>query len=661
AVKKRPLHGRFLHITDFHPDPFYKVYTSTSADAACHRGQGPAGIYGAESSDCDSPVALINHTMKWVGKEFKDQIDFVVWTGDSARHDNDEDIPRSEKQVVELNEFMVQKMYETFGKGDGDEDNGDPNSDYVVPIIPTLGNNDILPHNIFRQGPNKWTRNYARIWRSFIPEEQRHQFEQGGWFYVEVIRNQLAVFSLNTIYFFKSNAAVDGCALPSEPGYQHFEWLRIQLQFMRDRGMKAILIGHVPPAREDSKWSWDETCWQKYTLWLQQYRDVVVGGLYGHFNYDHFMLQDFEDLRKGTRKGKMPDYDKPKKLEADDVEAAVSSDYFTELRDRWSKLPDPPSSLDWPVGAKAADSESIWTKALDLVLNVFKGKKKKRERKEFFDEIGGEFAERFAAAFVSASVVPNLFPSFRIYEYNITGLDEKEGIAAVPSLWEEPTLESSEDDIGIDDEDEDEDEDETHFSDEDDVDIEKKKKKKKKKKSKKHKFAIPDAPSDTSSPGPAYSPQPFSWTRYTQYLANLTHINNDFAGNSIPDSDEKEGAELNTTKWNKGKHSGKKPPSKGHKPDPKTFKFQVHYDTKDDEVYHLQDLTMPRLVDLATRVGNYVPEDEILDDLKGGKKKKKKKERKKKEEQREINEAWWTFIRRAFVETMGRDELRDEF
>ena len=43
---------------------------------------------------------------------------------------------------------------------------------------------------------------------------------------MEVIPNKLAVISLNTLYWFSSNAAVDGCDHKSEPGSQQFEWLR---------------------------------------------------------------------------------------------------------------------------------------------------------------------------------------------------------------------------------------------------------------------------------------------------------------------------------------------------------------------------------------------------------------------------------------------------
>jgi endopolyphosphatase len=179
---------------DFHPDPFYKTYSSTTEEAACHRHRGPAGIYGAETSACDSPFSLINQTFQWIKDNIKRDIDFVIWTGDSARHDNDDALPRTQKEVLKQNEFMVSKFADVFGQ-DGDK--------WAIPVVPTFGNNDIMPHNIFLAGPNRWTMKYLDIWRSFIPEAQRHQFQQGGWFIVEVIPGQLAVISLNTLWVFR--------------------------------------------------------------------------------------------------------------------------------------------------------------------------------------------------------------------------------------------------------------------------------------------------------------------------------------------------------------------------------------------------------------------------------------------------------------------------
>ncbi|KAK0947243.1 Endopolyphosphatase [Friedmanniomyces endolithicus] len=570
--------------------------------------------------------------MAWIEHNLKDKIDFVIWTGDSARHDNDEDIPRNAAQVIGSNEMMVQKMFEAFGKHNGDENDEDPNNDYTVPIIPSFGNNDILPHNVMAKGPNTWTRTYSRIWRQFIPEAQKHQFEQGGWFNVEVIPNKLAVFSLNTLYFADNNAAVDGCASPSEPGYRQLEWMRIQLQFMRERGAKAILTGHQPPVRQDAKTLWDETCWQKYTLWLRQYRDVIISSHYGHFNYDHFLLQDFEDLEEDTKHGRMEyslgDGAPLPATEHDDLHTSVSSDYWLELRQTWADLPKPPKSMAWPEAESKVDVTQKKKKSA--------AKKERRRQKKFLDKIGGTHAERFAASFISASVVPNLFPTIRVFEYNITGLEPTLGHGTADRLsLVQQALPDEESDVVT------------------------------RKKDKKHKFKIPDPPSTSAPPGPAYSPQTLSLLRYTQYYANITHINNDFSSEIA--------SNVSAQGWNEGKHKGKKPHNKDHEPQPKKFHFKIQYDTRDDDVYQLPDLTMPRLVDLARRIGDFKPvkDDEMAkregeELLSGdvdphGKKKKHKKKHGKPGKHAKRNVPWYTFMRRAFVETKPIEEIEEQF
>jgi endopolyphosphatase len=152
-----------------------------------------------------------------------------VWTGDSARHASG-DVPRTEAQVLDANRRLADMFAATFasrgsaasidnygrghghhddvgGGGDDDVDDSDAgrgsigdHDSLAVPVVPTIGNNDVLPHNEMRAGPNRWTRAYLDIWRKFIPRSQRPTFEQGGWFFVEVIPDRLAVFSLNTMY-----------------------------------------------------------------------------------------------------------------------------------------------------------------------------------------------------------------------------------------------------------------------------------------------------------------------------------------------------------------------------------------------------------------------------------------------------------------------------
>ena len=492
--------------------------------------------------------------------------------------------------------MIVDKFVEVFGKDDNIHDDN-PTNDFVVPIIPTFGNNDILPHNIFTPGPNRWTKGYTKVWDRFIPEEQRHSFERGGWFFVEVIRNKLAVFSLNTIYFFASNSAVDGCDAKSEPGYEHMEWLRVQLQLLRERGMKAIMTGHVPPARTENKQSWDETCWQKYTLWMRQYRDVVVGAVYGHVNIDHFLIQDDEELTYKFLEGR-------EATELDDggrISIESKSEYLNDLRHIWGKLPTPPAGLSYLTLDDGVETDKKKKKS-----------KKQKKREKFMKKIGGPWAERYSLALVSPSVVPNYYPTLRVVEYNITGLEDMS-----PSYGQDSGMAGSNA----------RDVDKDVLRDDNMHDLKskskKRKNKKKNKKARKPPFKVPTAPSKSSLPGPAYSPQTLSLLGYTQYYANLTTISHDI-------------------------EAGKKNPADVSK----HFAFHVEYDTRDDKVARLPDLTVRSYLDMAEKMGRKrfslaeEEEDENDDDVSVLKAK---------------NKIWHAFVKHAFVGTKPEQELEDEF
>ncbi|KAF4122489.1 endopolyphosphatase [Geosmithia morbida] len=700
---QRKLTGKFLHITDFHPDLFYKAHTSPGKNSACHRGRGTAGVYGAEITECDSPLALINATCDWIAGNIKDDIDFVVWTGDSARHDSDENHPRSTKDVLATNRILADKLAETFS---------DPDSGRLaVPVVPNLGNNDFLPHNIFYPGPNRWLEAYTDIWRRFIPESEFHVFAFGGWFLVEAIPGHLAVLSLNTMYLFDRNAAVDGCANPSEPGFQQMEWLRIRLQQLRERGMKAILIGHVPPARTDGKQNWDESCWQKHTLWLQQYRDVVTASLYGHMNIDHFLLHDSKDIDiLGTDATAQTEA-----LDTDEKEVSVQSkeDYLLDLRRIWSNLPlssiegltddDDDDDDDDGDDAQVTENDDVDTYRKNRENKNKKHGKKKHDKK--LKKIGGKYAERYSLSLVSPSIVPNYFPTIRVFEYNITGLEDTPVWAdtfGLPSSSDPPLPESevrAEEELASPDDQRElkrdggeEDEEETlNGDDNDDVEAEEKEKKKKKKSKKNKKkgnkgnkgkkpkqphLIVPEDPPKGSTPGPAYFPQPLTLKGYTQYFANLTHINN-----VVEDLDEPLSSYSRLkSKSDTGSDSDSDPDdlsSPGKKqPSPREFKYEVEYDTYEDKLYRLKDLTVLNYLKLAYKMreseqgqGSSDVQEEDLDDdgddddvndvdvQKNKKHKKGKKKKKKKHHKKDKNKTWLHFLDHAFVRTVPKEEL----
>ncbi|KAL7267386.1 Endopolyphosphatase [Rhizina undulata] len=641
----KKLKGKFLQITDIHPDPFYEV--GSDVEQRCHRGQGNAGVFGAEAADCDTPFSLVDETFKWIKENIKDEIDFVIWTGDSARHDNDVNLPRSEKQIFDLNQQMVNKMIEVFGKSEnlGDDD---PTNDLLVPIVPTLGNNDIMPHNIMMAGPNSATRAYRTIWDKFIPQDQYNVFDKGGYFWQQVIpgtngkigaesEGGLAVVSLNTLYFFMSNTAVDGCDIKGEPGYEQMDWLRVQLEFMRERGMKAILIGHVPPAWTSTKQSWDETCWRKYVHWSTQYRDVITGGLYGHMNLDHFMLHDSEELKPGNDKHKKQKNKKGKKQgkKSHKQDENGSHSMLTSLNNIFaSNAPEPvcTEEFDEENPAYTVSSAETYLNSLrelfarvptpeEVAQPTGKGKKNK-DKAGYVSKIGGQWGERYTLTHVSPSIVPNYFPTLRVFEYNTTGYEHT--VSEVPQstkelMWEEFSAEDEEIDSGKD--------------------------------------PIPEPPSKSTPPGPAYSMQPLTLIGYTQYFANLTRIN----GRSDEPTPQK--------------HLELRDDSSA---EDREFRFEVEYDTKSDKVYKLKDLTVRNYIKLARWIVDassakkkkktmelseseedgewdltYTGDEEVEENVEADKKKKDSEDRAAAKDR-----IWHAFVKRAFVQTVNEETLQ---
>ncbi|KAL7410416.1 Metallo-dependent phosphatase-like protein [Mrakia frigida] len=447
AAGEKKLHGRFIHFTDAHPDPFYTPGTPLSA--SCHvRDQGKkdeggkkkkkkkddeelAGKWGVGPSDCDAPTSLVNLTFDWLEKEWADKVDFVIWTGDNARHDIDRTYPRTPQEIYNLNRMMSSKMYDIF-KSKG------------VPVVPSLGNNDIWPHNILYPGPNAITNEFLDIWHKYIPSEQIHVFQRGAYFTVEVIPDQLAVISLNTLYWYDSNKAVDGCAFGSkDPGALEMDWLDVQLEIFRGRGMQVWLSGHVPP----TKGNFFPDCWYRYGELALRYQDTIVGHTYGHMNVDHFFLIDSLSLSRYAKE--------------------VDEHSFVGGGEGFSNLSSSTPALNYD-SARRLYSEGDYevmksrTRSGTLEGDVLRDFKDLPQPKKLL-------LEDYSIINVSPSVIPTYFPSVRIFTYNTTGTPYRQSPNVDSSTSSSPSPPSDEDDDDLSDSSE---------------DLKKKKHKKKKKKKK---------------------------------------------------------------------------------------------------------------------------------------------------------------------------------
>ncbi|KAF9575871.1 Endopolyphosphatase [Mortierella alpina] len=509
--------GRFLHITDIHPDEHY--ITNGSIASSCHRNStdgddgdlrllrpgrtdgGVGGFYGAHYSICDSPFSLANATFDWIDRNLLGNIDFVVWTGDNARHDSDNMHPRTQKEIEDLNRAIANKFLETFAP-----DKDDP-FQQRIPIVPCIGNNDVYPHNIMEAGPNRILQHFSEIWADFIPESQYHTFQHGGYFTSEVVPGRITVVSLNTLFFFNQNAAVNGCDDDDEPGTEQMDWLEVELESLRKRKMTAYLTGHVPPARK----SYSPSCFVRYTDIALRFQDVIVGHLYGHANIDHFFI-----LTQSTLTGSNIDDETTDNTEQGEdtlmvdqstlSSAQISLAYKSE-GSKESVVPMPQlsrRSRAWAIDSQEDGFDPFHQLGLNSYLLELWSQYEDIPKHAKYND--------YAMVFVAPSVIPTYNPALRIYTYQLAIEKDR------PSEPSETTVEQSEDL-----ENQDRVESSSHADDMDDdisMEGEKKKKKRKHKKPKK-----PKKPKRPANP-PAAPPITFGFPlNYTQYWVNLTQAN----------------------------------------------------------------------------------------------------------------------------------------
>ncbi|ODV59870.1 endopolyphosphatase, partial [Ascoidea rubescens DSM 1968] len=520
------IHGRFLHITDLHPDPHY--VPNSSFKSACHRGEGQSSKYGDAILGCDSPLILVEDTIDWVEKNLKDKIDFIVWTGDNVRHDNDRAIPRYEHDIFELNQNISNLFYNSFKN----KDSIDPR-DLLVKLIPSLGNNDVYPHNLFSPGPTLQSRQLWKIWERFVSNDQYHVFENGVYFFSEIIPNHLAVLSINTLFLFKSNPLVDNCDNRKQPGYKLFTWLGVTLKELRRRNMKVWMTGHVPPIPKN----YDYTCYNKYVSWTYEYRDIIIGGLYGHMNIDHFVPLDaletynyYNQLSISKNNSQIHDLKALFPDFIDEINEITNTqlfhlDSYHDFINNYEHFPHSSNDFDIMGGTPVGKVDYM-----DTVRKSFYSKIKSKKADSF------NSSERYSIVHITASVIPTFNPGIRIWEYNISGLDNEFSALSSPNYdpWPvffknaEINLKNEYPDIFPDNDseyfdhfinrnlyDDNDDDDNENYDNTDNYitsDVLKDP-------------SVPPKKPDDIEAGPAYNPQLFTPLKYAQYYLDLESIN----------------------------------------------------------------------------------------------------------------------------------------
>lgn len=179
--------------------------------------------------------------------------------------------------------------------------------------------------------------------------------------------------------------------------------------------------------------------------------------------------------------------------------------------------------------------------------------------------------------------------------------------------------------------------------------------KKKKKGKKDPNLVVPQGPSKTAEPGPAYSPQTLTLLGYTQYFANLTYINNDMTTDEEEiDADSVDSVDsVDSLKWREGKH-GDKEPKKGK---PHKFQFKVEYSTFTDKIYGLTDMTVNSLLEMAYRMGKKKAKTGSIDVEGNAAGVSADVPATDEVSTTKTNKVWLHFLRHAFVSSVSPEEL----
>lgn len=386
-------YGYFLQITDTHIDDHYAE--GATLKSGCHTlptkhkdsvPQKLCGAMGVPGVRMDAPIVLIEHTLNWIRKEWRDKLDFVIWTGDNSRHDWDITHPRKETKVLELNRKVTEMMTDLFSSS--------PEHPRTIPVVPVIGNNDVQPHNYVDLNDDVLFF-FERLWKHWIPKSQRRNFLKGGYFSVDVAP-RLRVLSVNTMFFLKKNPLAKSCNKRSSSGHTHMKWYKEELRRARRDKFKVYVIGHVPPSPTD----FYKSCLSEYMSITASFPDIVYGHFYGHLNMDHFLLFDKREEELRASLGISEENDR--------------SQFGLTPRPRISEQ-DTQGQDDKVAIQRNLSKYIAWLKNMYDDIDEFENKYPDRHKDQ--KTIHKHSYEPVVVVHVAPSVFPVYMPSVRIYRY----------------------------------------------------------------------------------------------------------------------------------------------------------------------------------------------------------------------------------------------------
>ncbi|VEU33603.1 unnamed protein product [Pseudo-nitzschia multistriata] len=354
--------GLFLWLSDLHLDPLYGT-----TYAASHQSGENCRLAGNETLlhyplgrvGCDSPPSLLDSSLRSAagnakiyhtginGSEEnrydrgdKSSIEFIVVTGDFSRHSMEK--VRGRDPIAFAESVLSSCIGSIASAFPG------------VPIVPVLGNNDLVPDYYLDTTTTIATtdtdynstsgevddENYLPpnsnpmlvmvqngFQESFLSDEEIQTFARGGYFsrVIETASDppsSILILSLNTIIYSVKHEPHEPTLVPESDGEEtgddddplgQFDWIESQLEAAaaNHSNISAVyMVGHIAPSIGSYRHSdlWQQRYIDRYFSILKAYTSrssattnadshppPILGNLYGHVHTEEFRLLTYQD------------------------------------------------------------------------------------------------------------------------------------------------------------------------------------------------------------------------------------------------------------------------------------------------------------------------------------------------------------------------------
>lgn len=257
---------------DFIQGEYYDLPASRGWDSAVN----PAGTWGAYG--CDSPVVLVNNTMKYILGMNDKRFEFSLFTGDLVDHDKIHCTPNVTKEA-ELLGFKVMKHYLKD-----------------IPVYPSLGNHDTFPYG--QLAPRKFdTANeyqynaelMSEIWVNdgWLNKLEQNSVKEHYAGFSHVTKRGLKIISLNSNAYYQKNLwnYID---LENDPDrFGQWEWLIEELVESESKGQRVWILAHIPSSDFDTL-PIQSRIFAKIVERFSPY--TIASIFYGHVHKDQFKI-----------------------------------------------------------------------------------------------------------------------------------------------------------------------------------------------------------------------------------------------------------------------------------------------------------------------------------------------------------------------------------